>query len=171
MTDPAAQTDLLVEHLSPAQVATVFPLMRSAQPGLSLADWKRFAKRVSRPGAPPAEGVLVARRTCAIHPSGAVCYRRSMELQHGALLTAEHFIALDLLYPDVILRALIAGLEPVAQRLGCSAIRSIVHGAAAPLIETLQLHGHRSEAVTLTKLVGKENRLERDAARKPPSVS
>jgi hypothetical protein len=67
------------------------------------------------------------------------------------VLTAEHFVALDLLYPDRIIAALIAGLEPVAKRLGCGTIRSIVHGDAAALIVTLQSQGHMAEAVTLVK--------------------
>ena len=150
MTDPAAMVDLLVEPLSPIQVATVFPLMRAADPGLSLADWRRFARTVTtkRQGQ---HGVLVARRQTLQHPSGAVCYRRHRDLHDGAVLTAEHFVALDLLYPDRIIAALIAGLEPVAKRLGCGTIRSIVHGDAAALIVTLQSQGHMAEAVTLVK--------------------
>jgi hypothetical protein len=147
-----AASDLLVERLSTEQIATVFPLMRAADPGLSLAAWRRFARRSTTPTRRPAPyGVLVARRPAQRYPSGAVYYARHRDMHGTSVLTAEHFVALDLLYPEAVISALIAGLEPVAMLLGCCSIRSIVKNTAMPLIETLQLQGHRAEAVTFIK--------------------
>ncbi len=151
----ACTVELLIEPLAMGHISAVYPLMRTADPSLSLAGWLRFARRAvgPRPGAP--HGVLVARRAALKHPCGAVCYRRHRDMHRRAILTAEHFIAMDLLYPAAILEALIGGLEPVAHRLGCETIRSIVHGSAGTLIETLEHHGHMPEAITMTKQVEK----------------
>jgi hypothetical protein len=142
-----------VEALSADQVGAVFPLMRAADPSLSPAIWRQFARRAVSGNVLAPQGVLVARRSALKYPSGAVCYRRHRNLHHAAVLTAEHFVALDLLYPDMVIAALIDGLEPVARRLGCASIRSIVHDGADTLSELLQRQGHSAEGITMTKIL------------------
>jgi hypothetical protein len=95
--------------------------------------------------------VLIARRPALRHPSGAVYYARHRDIHGSAVLTAEHFVALDLLYPEAVISALIAGLEPVAAMLGCRGIRAIVTVSATRLIESLQNQGHCAEAITFIK--------------------
>ncbi len=149
---PSDTADLLVEALGPAQVRTVYPLIRAVEPSLSLADWLQYARRVAV-GERGRRGVLVARRPAQRHPSGLVCYRCDRHISHGTLLTAEHFVALDLLYAEAVLAALVTGLERMATELGCGAIRSIVRGVHSPLIQHLCQHGHRAEGMTLTRTV------------------
>ncbi len=124
--------------------------MQAIDASLTLASWLRYARPVVQSATQSREGVLVARHRTSKHPSGAVCYRRHRSTKHGAMLTVEHLVAMDLLYPDVVRQALLRGLETVAVRLGCGAIRAIVH---AHFHNDLVLAGHAMEAVTYTKLV------------------
>jgi hypothetical protein len=127
--------------------------MREAAPALSLPSWLHFARPVATAARPGRAGILVAHRRGATHPVGAVCYRRDRDMRSGTMLTAEHFIAVDLLYPEAVIHALLSELDCVASKLRCTAIRSIVHGARAGLIDDLRLSGHVAEGVTFTKKV------------------
>ena len=144
---------LHVERLCRSALLTVYPVMREAVPPLSLAHWLRYARKVTAGRDDAPEGVLIVTRRGTPHPSGAVCYRRDHSMTLGAVLTAEHFIALDLLYPQVVLKSLLLELDNVALRLNCTAIRSIVHGARPDLLADLEGAGHQSEGFTLTKTI------------------
>jgi hypothetical protein len=146
---------MIVERLRPEDIRTVYPLMREAAPSLSMPNWLNYARRLLRDAASPKKGILVARRRNLQHPSGAVCYRQERHIAYGDMLTAEHFIALDLLYPEDVLAALLAELDKIALLLGCSAIRSIVHGRRPETIDDLKSAGHHIDGVTLTKHVPK----------------
>jgi hypothetical protein len=145
--------DIIVERLARPQFRTVYPLMREAAPALSLPRWLQYAGSLSRGTAMARKGVLVARRRAALHPCGAVCYRSERHMTSGSMLTAEHFIAVDLLYPEAIIAALLTELDGVAASLGCTSIRSIMHGGRAGLLEDLQAAGHSSDGITLLKPV------------------
>jgi hypothetical protein len=143
---------LVTERLQPEQIRTLYPLMRASQPALLLPDWLRYARRVTAARAQSREGVLVVRRPALRHPSGAVCYRRDRGMGPASTLTAEHFIALDLLEPAAVLAALAEGLDGVAERLGCNTILSIVHGDPS-LVENLRSAGHAPDGVVLRRNV------------------
>jgi hypothetical protein len=150
MTSPALPP-VVVERLSQAQIRSVYPLMREVAPALSLARWLKYARPVATPQAQRRSGVLVAHRRGVAHPIGAVCYRRDRDMLFGSTLTAEHFIAVELLSPEPVLKALLTELDRVAAELHCAAIRSIVHGGRPGLLDDLRLSGHVVEGVTLTK--------------------
>ena len=150
MTSPALPA-VVVERLSQAQIHSVYPLMREVAPALSLARWLKYARPVATSQAQRRSGVLVAHRCGVAPPVGAVCYRRDRDMLFGSTLTAEHFIAVELLSPEPVLRALLTELDHVAAELHCAAIRSIVHGARPGLLDDLRLSGHVAEGVTLTK--------------------
>ncbi len=152
MTAPSPSF-VTVQHLAQAQLRTVYPLMREAAPALSLPGWLQYARPVAAAAHPGRAGILVAHRRGATHPVGAVCYRRDRDMRFGVMLTAEHFIAVDLLYPEAVIHALLGALDRVAGTLRCTAIRSIVHGPRAGLIDDLCLSGHVAEGVTFTKKI------------------
>lgn len=152
MTDLPSTPDLVLETLGPEQVWTVYPLISAADPSITLVGWLRYARQAAGRGH-ARRGVLVARRPALRHPSGAVCYRSERHVRHGVLLTAEHYVALDIVQPEAVLAALVAGLDRVAETLGCAAIRSVVHGAGAALADKLREAGHQVEAVTYTRLL------------------
>ena len=143
--------DLVVERLSAQQVRLAFPLMRLAIPALTLAAWLRFARRTATANPSANKGILVVRRRGNPHLCGVVCYRRDHDLQAGSVLTAEHFVAQDLLHPRTVLAALASALEGVAACLGCRAVRSVLHAASPKLAEDLKISGHVLQGVVLER--------------------
>jgi len=121
-------TTFSVEPLARDQVRAVYPLIREAIPGLSLTAWLRFAQSATSARRGGQAGIIVARRQGHEFPSGLFCYRVDPDPELGKILVAEHFVAVDLLHPDDVLAALVAELDALGERLGCKAVRSIVHG-------------------------------------------
>ena len=122
-------TTFTVEPLSRVYIRAVYPLIREAIPGLSLSAWLRFAQGATGPRRSAQAGIIVARRESHDFPSGLFCYRVDPDPALGKVLVAEHFVAVDLLHPEDVLAALVAELDALGKRLGCGAVRSIVHHA------------------------------------------
>ena len=115
--------ELVVEPLPSQQARLAYPLLLQALPALTLEDWLGFARQVARGGRHVPAGILVARRTGTQYLCGAVCFRRDPDPQAGAVLTAEHLVALDLFYPQAVMTAMLRALDAVAVNLSCQAIR------------------------------------------------
>lgn len=145
------QNEITVESITAADIRPLFPLVQAVEPGLLWSQWDRYARRLARINPRTKEGIVVARRRSHIMPCGAVCYRLDRDLRFGSVLTAEHFIAVDLLYPDAVLAALATALDELARRFGCTAIRAIVHDRDPKIAEDLGGAGHNREGLTLTK--------------------
>ena len=124
-----AMNSFTVEPLSRDLVRAVYPLIREAIPGLSLTAWLRFAQGATGARRNGHAGIIVARRESHDFPSGLFCYRVDPDPALGKILVAEHFVAVDLLHPDDVLASLVGELDALGERLGCKAVRSIVHGA------------------------------------------
>jgi hypothetical protein len=120
-------TPFSVEPLPRDQVRAVYPLIREAIPGLSLTAWLHFAQNATSARRSGQAGIIVARRQGHDFPSGLFCYRVDPDPALGKILVAEHFVAVDLLHPHDVLAALVAELDALGERLGCKAVRSIVH--------------------------------------------
>jgi len=133
-------TSFIVEPLPREQIRAVYPLIREAIPGLSLAAWLRFAQgamggrtagamggRATAARRGNQSGIIVARRQGHGFPSGLFCYRVDPDPALGKVLVAEHFVAVDLLHPADVLAALVDELDALGKRLGCKAVRSVVH--------------------------------------------
>ena len=71
------------------------------------------------------------------------------DLKLGKVLIADHFVAVDLLDPAAVLAALVEELDGLAKRLGCQAVRSLVHGGAPDIEGGLYAAGHRPEGASL----------------------
>lgn len=142
---------LTCKALSPDEAATVFPLVREAIPGLDLRAWLRYARRASAPRRAEREGIIVVVRQPRQLPCGLFVYRCEPELGRGMVLVAEHFVALDLLDPTPVMRALVEELDALARRLGCRAIRAVVLSQASSIAMRLRDAGHRREGETLWK--------------------
>ena len=135
----------------PDQVRTVYPLVREAVPGLDLKSWVRFAEQIARPRRGTRSGIVAVTRRGRAMPCGVFLYRCEQQLPAGATMVAEHFVAVDVLDPGPVMRALIAELDSLAERLGCTAIRVLVPGEDSLLHAGLQAAGHRPRAVALVK--------------------
>jgi hypothetical protein len=140
--------------LLPDQAAMVYPLVREAMPGLELRVWLRFARRACAPGQAGRRGIITVVRHPRALPCGLFVYRRETDLARGAVLVAEHFVAVDLLDPTPAMHALVGELDALARRLGCTAIRATVLSRASLAASRLHEAGLRPEGATLWKDLG-----------------
>ena len=151
----------IIDMLSRDQIRSVYPLVREAVPTLDLQTWLRFARQLTGPRRSGQCGVVAARREGRLFPSGMFCYRVENDLKLGKVLVADHFVAVDLLDPGAVLTALVEELDGLAKRLGCQAVRSLVHGGAPELTNGLHAAGHQPDGASLLL----KRVLERPAAR------
>ena len=144
-------SEFTCHNLAPGEAATVFPLMREAVPGLELKTWLKFARRINTPRRVAQCGIMVVQRPARPMPCGLFVYRREEDLTNGPTLVAEHLVALDLLDPAPVMRALIDELERLAHELGCAAIRAMVLGQESLVATGLREAGHRLQTATVWK--------------------
>jgi hypothetical protein len=147
----ASMSGFTSKNLSPDQVHTVYPLVREVIPTLDLKTWTRAAKRIANPKRMDQAGIRVVLRSPRQLPCGLFLYRREYDLVHGPILIAEHMVAIDVLDPQSVMSALVSELEILAERLGCSAVRTMVLGHASLATKGLCAAGHRPEGATLWK--------------------
>ena len=151
MGRPIAMPELVVEPLLLPQARLAFPLMRQVMPDLTLDGWLRFARHVVRTSCQARSGILTARRLRSQHFCGAVCFHRDHDPHLGAVLIAEHLVALDLLYPQAIAAALIEALDGVALTLNCQVLRLVVLEGQPGLDRTLRAYGHYPAGLILDR--------------------
>lgn len=147
----------IVQPLAPDELRSVYPLIREAMPSIGLDAWLAFARPLTGRRALPA-GILAARRAGRAFPCGLVCYRVNCHLSIGRLLIAEHFVAVDLLDPQAVLAALVAELDQLGERLGCDAVRSVVHRGETAVASRLYAAGHAAEAALTLKPLAPRHR-------------
>jgi hypothetical protein len=143
--------DLTIEPLSPDQFRLAYPLIREAMPGLQLSGWLRYARQTTGARRAGRAGIVAARRSSRPYPCGLFCYRVDRDLFQERVLIAEHFVAVDMLDPNAVMRALVAELDRLGARLDCRAVRSIVHSDAGEISGGLALAGHVAEGTLLFK--------------------
>jgi len=143
-------SSFIVRPLPPEQILSVYPLVRETMPDVDLAAWTAFARRLSGRRRTQA-GIMAAYRQGRPFPCGLFCFQVDKALPQGRVLTAEYFVAVDLLDPRPVLTALVAELDALGQRLGCNAVRSVVHGGEQEIAGGLFAAGHAPEASMLLK--------------------
>jgi hypothetical protein len=143
-----------VQPLMMSQLHTAYPLIRAIIPTLELAAWSRYARRTANPRSSERRGIMVAVRAARPYPSGLFAYRKDLDPRHGTVLTADHFVALDLLDRQPVAAALITAMEAIGRRLGCDIVRAIVHHDAADVASSLLSAGHRLDGRVLHKAIG-----------------
>ncbi|HET8997039.1 MAG TPA: hypothetical protein VFN42_10275 [Acetobacteraceae bacterium] len=143
----------IVRALPSDQLPAVYPLVREFAPSLEAASWLRFARQLVNGKRPGQGGIVGAWRLGRSFPCGLFCYRVDNDLMRGKILVAEHFVAVDLLDPQAVLSALVEELDSLAARLGCRAVRSVVHGGNDHVHSGLAAAGHEPEASLLLKPV------------------
>jgi hypothetical protein len=141
--------EFIIEVLSRDQIRAVYPLVREAFPPLGLSTWLRFARQLTGPHRGGHCGIIAARREGRPFPCGLFCYRVEDDLNFGKVLIADHFVAVDLLDPAAVLAAVVEELDGLAKRLGCRAVRSLVHGGVPDVEGGLYAAGHRPEGASL----------------------
>lgn len=146
-------SNLTIELLGRDQIRAAYPLIREALPSLDLAEWLRFTRHTLTARRSGRAGIIAVRRANRPYPCGLFCYRVDQDLEQGKVLIAEHFVAVDLVEPAAVLAALVAELDRLGARLGCNAVRSIVHGTAADVSGGLTKAGHVAAGTLLFKLL------------------
>lgn len=139
-----------VSRLAGDEARLVYPLIRESEPGVTLETWLSFARRTAGKRM-RRTGILVATRAGQRFPSGLFCYRCHEDLALGQVVTADYFVAVDILDPAPVLDAMIRALEELGARFGFHAVRSVVHRRADLLNDCLLVSGHRVEATNFVK--------------------
>lgn len=136
--------------LAPDQILSVYPLIREAMPAVDLTAWTNFARHLTGRRSSH-NGIMAAWREGRPFPCGLFCYRVDKTPRQGKVLIAEYFVAVDLLDPKAVLAALVKELDDLGHRLGCNAVRSVVHGGEPEVAGGLVAAGHAPEASLLLK--------------------
>jgi hypothetical protein len=139
-----------VRRLVAEDARVAYPLVRSAEPAVPLDAWLGYVRRAARP-ASVRTGIMMATRDGQRFPSGLFCYRHHADLVLGSLVTADYFVAVDILDPAPVVGAMVRELEQLGERLGCDAVRSIVHNQADLMARHLERCGYRREATNFVK--------------------
>ena len=142
--------EFLCQPLYSEDARTAYPLVREAEPDVDLESWLSFVKRTAKPAA-ARTGIMVATRSGQRFPSGLFCYRCHEDLALGSVITADYFVAVDILDPTPVVGAMLRELETLGERLKCHAVRSVVHARAERLSFCLLDCGHRLEAKNFVK--------------------
>ena len=114
----------LVRRLAPADIPLLYPLVRMSFPHISLQEWGRIGRRLSRPAKHVREGILVAHYGTARPPCAMATFRRGFDLYSGDTLTSDYIITLSYTQRQKIMDALVPAMETLARELGCDAIRT-----------------------------------------------
>ena len=141
--------EITVESLLLDQLHMVYPLVREVVRRIELREWLRFARDIASPRHAGRSGIVVARRVGQRFPCGLFCYRTEPDLQHGMVLVADYFVALDILDAKPIAEVLVSELAAVARRCGCEAIRSVLRNGSDDISAGLLSAGYRPESETL----------------------
>jgi hypothetical protein len=137
--------EFIIDLLGRDQIRSVYPLIREAVATIDLSNWLRFARQFTGARRAGQCGIVTVRREGRAFPCGLFCYRVEEDLNLGKVLTADHFVAVDLLDPGAVLAALVKELDVLAERLGCQAVRSLVHRGAPIVAGGLFAAGHQPE--------------------------
>jgi hypothetical protein len=119
--DPTTDRDLIVTRLHAADIDPSFPIVRLTMPLVDLTAWRRFAVHAVA-AKTTARGILAVRWRGRPHPGGLACFDSATDLEDGRILVARHVVAVDILNPERMIRALIAALEIVGKSNRCASL-------------------------------------------------
>ena len=135
------------------KVAQAFALVQAVRPDLTLEGWQAFA--TPRTGESNGTGgilILENEQNCIV---GLFSYRVDEDLRHGATLVVDTFIALDIVDPEKVTRALAAAMERQAEDIGCRAIHVSIPenrpNSGGRMVQLLLEQGHHVESLSLCK--------------------
>jgi hypothetical protein len=140
-----------VSSLQPDETRLVFPLVREAEPAVELAAWVAYARRAVRSGPGGRTGIMIATRAAQRFPSGLFCYRCHDDLVLGHVVTADYFVAVDILDPRPVVNVMVGALEALGHQLHCNAVRSVARSRPDLLSACLETAGHHLEATNFVK--------------------
>lgn len=140
---------LRVEPLSRERIDQAYPLVQMVRPRLSLAGWRAHARALL---ARPEAGIAVLQDDGGLI-LGLFAWEVAPDPDHGPTLSAQDFVALDIVEQHRVADALADALDATARAHGCSAVHTNVAWTGGPrgLVERLRGLGHRTESLRLCK--------------------
>jgi hypothetical protein len=119
--------DIKTIPLTSERVQQAFPVIQTVMPDLTLDCWSGFANEYLEPDRQVRQphGIIAAENESGLI-IGLAAYRRGADLRQGAVLIAEHLIAVDLLACQPIILRLTEALEQIAADSNCSAIQLVL---------------------------------------------
>ena len=148
-----AMHTFIVRPLAAAQIPTVYPLVREAVPMLSPQKWASMASRLLGQR-DRKRGIMVAQAAGRRYPSGLFVYHIQSDLEYGQILTTDYIVALDILDPRPVVRALLSEMDALAAEFGCGAVRAILRDSTGHLAQELHAAGHLPEGTSVLKPLG-----------------
>ncbi len=145
-------SDFAITRLPPNDARLAYPLVRLVDPSVELAAWLAFARAARG----KRRGIIVATRLGRPYPSGMFHYCFTRDLTLGRVVTADYFVALDILDPRPLANAMVAALEALARGLACDAVRSVVRDRTSLLADCLLANGHAPEASVYVKTLSQD---------------
>ncbi|HTZ71430.1 MAG TPA: hypothetical protein VMB71_12320 [Acetobacteraceae bacterium] len=142
-----------VAPLRPAEARLVYPLVQASEPAVTLESWLAFVRRITHRRADRV-GIMAATRAGQRFPCGIFCYRCHEDLALGPVVTADYFVAVDILDPKPVVRAMVRELESLGERLQCQAVRSVIHANEDEVATCLRRSAHQVATTNFVKLLG-----------------
>jgi hypothetical protein len=152
-----AVRDIKTIPLTSERVQQAYPVIQTVMPDLTLGCWSGFASEYLEPDQQVRQphGILAAENEGGLI-IGLAAYRRGADLRQGAVLIAEHLIAVDLLACQPIILSLTEKLEEIAAGCGCSAIQLVLTekwDEDSWLVRMLLDRGHKVQSLSLYKTI------------------
>ncbi len=160
----------IVRPLAPERIAQAFPLVMILDPGLTLDRWSRFATAFVRSLEAPEPREIITAQNQQGYIHGLASCRVRRDLRHDRVLEVENFVSLDLTGQKCAARALLKGMETLAQDWNCSHIclsllnprmRDYLRDTHGPAGDLFDCAGYREEPFRLGKDLGPPGGLPR----------
>lgn len=147
-------SSILVSSMEPADVTLAFPLVAIDEPGLTLAVWRRRARRLTSPDSRGKNGVFLARYSGMQGPCGAAFYHVVPQGKgQEAICHIKRVVVLTMGPSHPITIALIQATEEMARRLGCQETHIHLVRPDPYTLSGLCSSGYASEAILLHKSI------------------
>lgn len=144
----------IVRSLTTPSVDKAFAVVRSADFGLTLDQWRDYARGLIKSDTTTSGVLIVENRAGTIQ--GLCCYRTESSLGGAAICSVDYLVALDLIDEAAVAAALLTVLEDMARRWGSEALRiDLPHGTRTTeqLLRRLYKNGHQIERIRLLKVL------------------
>ncbi len=148
---------LNVSLLTQDEVDRAYPLVQAVLPDASIDAWRRFAAARLSSETDNRTGILTVynEQGCIV---GIGTYMLAQDLLNGPILFADHICALDVTDQPSVARALLRGIERIAEQHGCTAVQTTLTQTQALqavgwISNILHERGHCVKGLQMCKLI------------------
>lgn len=138
-----------VANLSTVEIEPAFALIQALHRSQTLDNWRTFASPLVDQK-PLAQCGLVGVRDEAGYLCGLFVYRVEADLAHGRAFTVDIIAALDIVGPQIVIRAMMEAAQAKAQQLGCGITRVRVTRDQTAIALCLRRNGLKVEGQLLS---------------------